>query len=140
MLNRRLFLSILLGLLLSSVIVIAQDDIPIQIETYILENGLEVILVQDNSAPTVAVDIWYDVGSNKDPQGRSGFAHLFEHMMFEGSAHVGSFEHGTLIEAVGGILNAYTDLEQTAYYNALPSNQLPLALWLEADRMSSLRV
>src|SRR5688572_1928297 len=103
MLNRRLFLAILFGLLLSSVLVIAQDDIPIQIETYTLENGLEVILVQDSSAPTVAVDIWYDVGSNKDPENRSGFAHLFEHMMFEGSAHVGPFEHGTLIESVGGI-------------------------------------
>ncbi|RMF80453.1 MAG: insulinase family protein [Chloroflexi bacterium] len=107
---------------------------------YTLGNGLEVILVEDHSAPTVAVDVWYDVGGAKDPEGRGGFAHLFEHMMFQGSAHLDKLEHGELVEQAGGRLNAYTAQEITAYWDALPSHQLPLGLWLEAERLSSLAV
>ncbi|MBC7811961.1 MAG: insulinase family protein, partial [Burkholderiales bacterium] len=124
------------------VITQAQDDeTSLDVIEYTLANGLEVILVEDHSAPTVAVDIWYRVGGANDPAGRSGFAHLFEHMMFQGSAHIGKGELDSLIEAVGGnIPNAYTDAEQTAYFQIVPSQQLPLALWVEADRMASLAV
>lgn len=118
----------------------AQSEQELNFEQYTLDNGLEVILVQDASAPTVAVDIWYNVGGANDPEGKSGFAHLFEHMMFEGSANLPEGGIDDLVTSAGGILNAYTDIDITAYYQALPSHQLPLALWLEADRMAGLPV
>lgn len=110
-------------------------------ETYQLANGLKVILVEKHSAPTVAVDIWYDVGGRmiqKDVC--SGFAHLFEHMMFQGSANVPKGEMDRMEESVGGSNNASTHIEYTNYYQMVPANQLPLALWLDADRMASLDV
>jgi zinc protease len=118
----------------------AQDETTLDITEFTLDNGLEVILVEDASAPTAAISLWYQVGGANDPEGRSGFAHLFEHMMFEGSAHVANGEFDTLLTRVGGQNNAYTDTEITGYYEVIPSNQLPLALWLEADRMASLDV
>jgi predicted Zn-dependent peptidase len=110
----------------------------IPIETFHLENGLFVTLSEDHTAPIVAVNLWYYVGSANEKTGRTGFAHLFEHMLFQGSEHVGSNEHFELIQRAGGTLNGSTWLERTNYYETVPSNQLALVLWLEADRMGNL--
>ncbi len=107
---------------------------------YRLDNGLRVILVEDNSVPIVTVNVWYDVGSANERTGRSGFAHLFEHMMFEGSKNVANDEHSSLIQRAGGTLNGTTDEDRTAYFETLPANRLNLGLWLEADRMRSLTI
>jgi predicted Zn-dependent peptidase len=103
-----------------------------------LDNGLGVVLVPDDRVPIVALSLWYRVGTSHEPQGRSGFAHLFEHMMFQGSANVGKAEHFEIVEAVGGRTNAYTLLDATVYNETLPSHYLELALWLEADRLATL--
>jgi len=105
-----------------------------------LPNGLRVVMSPDRTVPTVAVAVYYDVGSRNEVQGRSGFAHLFEHMMFEGSANVGKGEHIQLITNRGGSLNGTTNHDRTNYFETLPSNDLALGLWLEADRMRSLAV
>ncbi len=110
----------------------------IPVETYELDNGLFVTLSEDHTAPIVAVNLWYHVGSANERSGRTGFAHLFEHMLFQGSAHVGSNEHFELIQRAGGTLNGSTWLERTNYFETVPSHQLALALWLEADRMGDL--
>ena len=110
----------------------------IPIETFSLDNGLVVTLSQDNTAPIVAVNLWYHVGSANERTGRTGFAHLFEHMLFQGSEHVGANEHFELVQRAGGTLNGSTWLERTNYFETVPSNQLGLALWLEADRMGAL--
>ena len=103
-----------------------------------LDNGLLVTLSEDNTAPIVAVNLWYHVGSANERIGRTGFAHLFEHMLFQGSEHVGANEHFELVQRAGGTLNGSTWLERTNYFETVPSNQLALALWLEADRMGAL--
>jgi zinc protease len=104
-----------------------------------LENGLEVILSEDHRLPMVAVNLWYHVGAANEVAGRTGFAHLFEHMMFEGSKHVPTNAHNSLLEAAGASdINGSTDFDRTNYYETLPSNQLELALWLESDRMGYL--
>jgi len=110
----------------------------IPVETFQLDNGLFVSLSEDHTAPIVAVNLWYHVGSANERAGRTGFAHLFEHMLFQGSAHVGSNEHFELIQRAGGTLNGSTWLERTNYFETVPSNELALALWLEADRMGEL--
>jgi zinc protease len=110
----------------------------IPIETFRLANGLFVTLSEDHTAPIVAVNLWYHVGSAHERAGRTGFAHLFEHMLFQGSAHVGANEHFELIQRAGGTLNGSTWLERTNYFETVPSNQLALVLWLEADRMGGL--
>jgi len=110
----------------------------IPIETFRLPNGLSVVLSEDHTAPIVAVNLWYHVGSANEREGRTGFAHLFEHMLFQGSEHVGSNEHFELIQRAGGTLNGSTWLDRTNYFETVPSNQLALALWLEADRMGHL--
>ena len=110
----------------------------IPIETFRLDNGLLVTLSQDNTAPIVAVNLWYHVGSANEREGRTGFAHLFEHMLFQGSEHVEANEHFELVQRAGGTLNGSTWLERTNYFETVPSNQLELALWLEADRMGAL--
>src|SRR5580765_2237721 len=111
----------------------------IKYEKYTLKNGLEVILAEDHRLPLVAVDLWYHVGPANERAGRTGFAHLFEHMMFEGSLHVGSKEHDRYLEAAGASdINGTTDFDRTNYFETLPSNQLELALWLESDRMGYL--
>jgi zinc protease len=107
----------------------------IPIERHRLDNGLKIILSQDESAPIVAVNLWYNVGSRNEPRGLTGFAHLFEHMMFQGSEHVPKGGHFDLVERAGGSLNATTWFDRTNYYETLPAHQLELALWLEADRM-----
>jgi zinc protease len=118
----------------------AQDPARIAFETYTLSNGLKVILAPDRSSQVVAVDVWYDVGSRNEVRGRTGFAHLFEHMMFQGSANVKKAEHFQLVERAGGDMNGSTSEDRTNYYEALPSNRLNLGLWLEADRMRSLAI
>ncbi|HEX6630825.1 MAG TPA: pitrilysin family protein, partial [Gemmatimonadaceae bacterium] len=103
-----------------------------------LDNGLQVVLHRNTSLPLVAVNLWYHVGSKNERPGRTGFAHLFEHMLFQGSAHVGANEHFELVQRAGGTLNGSTWLDRTNYFETVPSNQLALALWLEADRMGNL--
>ena len=110
----------------------------VPIDTFRLPNGLFVVLSEDHSAPIVAVNLWYHVGSANERPGRTGFAHLFEHMLFQGSADVGVNEHFELIQRAGGTLNGSTWLDRTNYYETIPSNQLELALWLEANRMGRL--
>jgi zinc protease len=118
----------------------AQEPTPVRVQSYTLTNGLKVHFVEDHSAQVVAVNVWYDVGSRNERPGRTGFAHLFEHMMFQGSANVGKMEHGQLIERAGGEFNGSTQPDRTNYYNVVPSNRVNLALWLEADRMRSLAI
>lgn len=104
-------------------------------EKYKLENGLEVILYQDNSLPSIAVNIWYRVGSANEVKSKTGFAHLFEHMMFQSSENIPKEGHFHFIHEAGGNLNGSTSIDRTNYYETLPSNYLELALWLESDRM-----
>ncbi len=111
-------------------------QIPIATET--LANGLRVTYSEDHVAPLVAVNLWYHVGSANEREGRTGFAHLFEHMLFQGSANVEANEHFELVQRAGGTLNGSTWLDRTNYFETVPSNQLAIALWLEADRMGSL--
>ena len=103
-----------------------------------LANGLRVIVAEDHLAPVVAVNLWYDVGSKHEQPGRTGFAHLFEHVMFQGSKHVAKAEHIAIVQAAGGTMNGTTWLDRTNYFETLPAHQLELALWLEADRMATL--
>jgi zinc protease len=103
-----------------------------------LGNGLRVISSPDHGAPSVAVNLWYDVGSRDEEPGRTGFAHLFEHIMFQGSAHVGSGQHIALMQAAGASVNATTWFDRTNYFETLPTGGLDLALWLEADRLGTL--
>jgi zinc protease len=107
----------------------------LNLETYRLANGLRVVLNEDHSAPLVAVNLWYHVGSKNERVGRTGFAHLFEHMLFSGSEHVGNNEHFRHVQSVGGVLNGTTFFDRTNYFETLPSNYLALGLWLESDRM-----
>src|SRR6266436_3973472 len=107
---------------------------------YKLPNGLKVVISEDHVAPVVTVAVYYNVGFRVEPKGRTGFAHLFEHMMFQGSANVKKFEHAKLVEANGGNLNGHTDFDYTNYYETLPSNRVEMGLWLESDRMRSLDI
>src|SRR5262245_40657484 len=105
-----------------------------------IQNGLRVIVSEDHSAPTFSVAVTYNVGSRDERKGRTGVAHLFEHMMFKGSEQVGPGEHFTLIFNNGGSMNGTTNKDRTLYFDTLPANQLDLALFLEADRMWSLEI
>ncbi len=150
--RKNIYLLLLLPLLLSLALTgptLAQDpagdelnfeDYQLELVDYTLPNGLRVILAQDDSAPVVAVDIWYRVGGADDPENRSGFAHLFEHMMFEGSANVANGQWDKLLEQIGASHNAYTANDKTAFWTVAPANQLPRVLWMESDRMASLTV
>lgn len=113
---------------------------PLELDKFTLANGLRVVLNRDNAVPVVAVAVYYDVGSRNEREGRTGFAHLFEHMMFQGSANVKKAEHFQYIMKAGGTMNGTTSSERTNYFETLPASQLPLALWLESDRMRSLAV
>ena len=115
-------------------------DIPkLDVEKYTLPNGLEVILSEDHRVPLVGVDVWYHVGPAHEAPGRTGFAHLFEHMMFQGSKHIESDAHFKLLAGAGATgVNGTTDFDRTNYFETMPSNQLELALWLESDRMGYL--
>src|SRR5437868_3068360 len=123
--SRMLFLAIVLNL---------------PIVYYRLPNGLKVVVSENHTSPTVTVAVYYGVGFRVEPKGQTGFAHLFEHMMFQGSAHVKKFEHAKIVESVGGNLNGSTRLDYTDYYETLPAEAVETALWLEADRMRSLDV
>src|SRR5205823_5171557 len=105
-----------------------------------LKNGLRVILSEDHSAPTCSISVTYNVGSRDEREGRTGFAHLFEHMMFQGSENVGKGEHFILIQNNGGSMNGTTNADRTNYFETLPANQIDLGLFLEADRMRSLAI
>jgi zinc protease len=110
------------------------------IQQFTLDNGLRVVLNEDKSVPVVSVAVYYDVGSRNEREGRTGFAHLFEHMMFQGSENVPKAAHFQYISNAGGTMNGTTSSERTNYFETVPANQLPLALWLESDRMRSLKV
>ncbi len=112
----------------------------IPVEHTTLANGLRVVASPDRSAPVVTVGVYYQIGFRLEPQGRSGFAHLFEHMMFQGSENAGKMEHIRLINSSGGVLNGTTHYDITNYFEAVPSNALERVLWLEADRMRALKV
>ncbi|MEA2571375.1 MAG: hypothetical protein QOI24_3376 [Acidobacteriota bacterium] len=116
----------------------ASTEIPVTY--YRLPNGLKVVISESRVAPVATVAVYYGIGFRVEPQGRTGFAHLFEHMMFQGSANVKKFEHAKLVEAAGGQLNGSTRLDLTNYYETLPAESVETALWLEADRMRSLDV
>src|SRR4249919_1230427 len=105
-----------------------------------LPNGLNVVFLEDHSTPIVHVSVWYHVGSKNERPGRTGFAHFFEHMMFKGSKNVEPESHTSIIASVGGRSNAFTTEDETVFWQTLPSQYLPLALWLEADRMATLRI
>ena len=128
---------IVLSFLLCS-LVFAQYQIKIPYERYILSNGLNVILHEDHSTPTVSVNTWYHVGSAYEKAGRTGFAHLFEHLMFEGSGHVAEGNFDRFLEAVGGDNNASTNTDRTNYFEDVPVNALELCLYLDSDRMGYL--
>ncbi len=126
---------------IAAVSVLAQRTTPIKRVEFSdtrLKNGLRVIISEDHTAPVFAIAVNYDVGSRDERQGRTGFAHLFEHMMFKGSENVGPGEHPYLMFMYGGSMNGTTNKERTLYFEILPANQLDLALFLEADRMRSL--
>lgn len=110
-------------------------ELIIPYEKHVLKNGLTLVIHEDHSDPIVYVDVTYHVGSANEQEGRSGFAHFFEHMMFQGSEHVGDEQHFKIITEAGGTLNGSTSTDRTNYWEVLPSNQLETALWLESDRM-----
>ncbi len=112
----------------------------LHIVTQELPNGLRLVMVEDHDAPVINLQVWYHVGSKDEKPGRTGFAHLFEHLMFKGSAHVATEDHSRIIEAMGGFDNASTYTDMTVFWETFPSNYLERVLWLEADRMGSLNV
>ncbi|HEY8896726.1 MAG TPA: insulinase family protein, partial [Niastella sp.] len=114
------------------------NELVIPYEKYLLPNGLTVIVHEDHSDPIVQVDVTYHVGSAREQPGKSGFAHFFEHMMFQGSDHVKDEEHFKMVTDAGGTLNGSTNRDRTNYYETVPGNQLEKMLWLEADRMGFL--
>jgi zinc protease len=121
-------------------LVAAAPAAKIQFTDTTLKNGLRVIISEDHSAPSFSIVVNYNVGSRNEREGRTGFAHLFEHMMFKGSKNVEPESHTSIIASVGGRSNAFTTEDETVFWQTLPSHYLPLALWLEADRMATLRV
>jgi len=129
-------------LLLAPLTVLAQTParFNVPVEYFTLPNGLKVVVSEDRSAPVVLVEVMYNIGFRIEPKGRTGFAHLFEHMMFQGSTQVKKMEHVGIMQQAGGVVNGSTRLDYTNYFQALPSNALDVALWLEADRMKSLDV
>src|SRR6202789_3156408 len=118
----------------------AESDLHIPFEKYKLQNGLRVVLSRDTAVPVIAVYMIYDVGARSEEKGRTGFAHLFEHMMFEGSANIKKGEHFKYVQANGGSMNGSTHPDYTDFFETMPSNKLSLALWLESDRMKSLSI
>ncbi len=120
---------------------LAQVSLPrINFQQKVLPNGMRILSAVDHSSPTVAIQVWYHVGSKDDPAGRSGFAHLFEHIMFKATKNMKSEMMDRLTEDVGGFNNAFTNADVTVYYEVVPSNYLETLLWAEADRLSGLTV
>lgn len=118
----------------------ARQVYTVPVEYFTLPNGLRVVVSEDHASPVVLVEVMYNIGFRLEPRGRTGFAHLFEHMMFQGSANVKKMEHVSLLQQAGGVLNGSTRFDYTNYFQVAPSNALELTLWLEADRMRSLDV
>ena len=112
----------------------------LEYQRLVLPNGMVVILHQDRSTPITHVEIWYHVGAKNEKPGRTGFAHFFEHLMFKGSRNVEPEQHTSIIASIGGQANAYTNEDTTVFWQTIPSQYLPLILWMEADRMASLRI
>jgi predicted Zn-dependent peptidase len=139
-LHKTFFGATLLVALAGTALAQAGRSIHVDLKETRLANGLRVITVEDHNAPVIAVNVTYNVGSRNEKQGRTGFAHLFEHMMFQGSENVGKSEHFMLIQNNGGTMNGTTNEDRTNYFEALPANQLEMALYLESDRMRSLEV
>jgi zinc protease len=141
---------LLLAVLVAALVALAAPQSPpaktevrppqLRVVSHQLANGLRVLMVEDHAAPVTNLQVWYHVGSKDERPGRTGFAHLFEHLMFKGSAHVQPEQHSRIIEAVGGFDNAYTADDVTVYWETFPSNYLERVIWLEADRMGSLNV
>src|ERR1035438_7440005 len=125
------------SLLVSGAFLASGAGVTIPVESYQLKNGLRVILSPDHAVPVVTVYLIYNVGARSEEKGRTGFAHLFEHMMFEGSANAPKGAHFGTVESNGGTLNGSTHPDFTDYFEVLPSNKLATALWLESDRMRS---
>jgi len=138
----RLLVKALVTLLFASLLFtsVHAKSLNVPVVYYKLPNGLKVVISEDHIAPVVTVAVYYNVGFRLEPKGRTGFAHLFEHMMFQGSANVKKFEHAKFVEANGGSLNGHTDFDYTNYYQTLPSNRVEMGLWLESDRMRSLDI
>src|SRR5216110_267080 len=141
---RRRF-AVVVGLLLALGVAAATPEAAVrpptlQYQIMTLPNGLRVILSEDHSTPIVHVSVWYHVGSKNEKPGRTGFAHLFEHMMFKGSKNVDPEAHTSMISSVGGQSNAYTTDDETVFWETVPAQYLPMVLWLEADRMATLRI
>ncbi|MEN8191749.1 MAG: pitrilysin family protein [Bacteroidota bacterium] len=132
--------SIILFLIFTLAINLSSQQREIEFEEYDLENGLHVILHQDDSTPIVAVSVFYHVGSKNEQADRTGFAHFFEHLMFEGTKNIPTGEYHKIVSSNGGANNATTDFDRTYYYEILPSNQLALGLWLESERMLHLKI
>src|SRR5881394_4655651 len=128
----------LVGLAISTLA--AAQEVKVDFTEETLDNGLHVIYAPLHQAPVVHVRVFYHVGSRDERADRQGFAHMFEHMMFRGSAHVKPEQHMKLINMVGGNCNAFTSFDETVYVNTLPANHLEMALYLEADRMASFKV
>ncbi len=134
------FLTIITYIMFITTSELSTQTAKIEFEEFDLANGLHIILHKDNTNPIVSVDIWYHVGAKDEDPGRTGFAHLFEHMMFQGSGNVKKTEHFNYIQNAGGTLNGTTNQDRTNYFETAPSNQLELLLWLESDRMATLQV
>jgi zinc protease len=134
----RFFMSLLLFLLFQTAA--PSQPKPIEYKETTLPNGLRVITHEDHSTPVTNVQVWYHVGSKDEKAGRTGFAHLFEHLMFKGSAHIKPEEHDKIITNAGGVSNAYTQDDVTVYWETFPANYLEKVLWMEADRMTTLNV
>jgi predicted Zn-dependent peptidase len=137
--TRNLALLVAMALALSSAQGRAQG-FKVPVEYFTLPNGLKVVVSEDHTAPVALVEVIYNIGFRVEPRGRTGFAHLFEHMMFQGSAQVKKMEHVALMQEAGGVVNGSTRFDYTNYFEALPANGLERAVWLEADRMRSLDV
>lgn len=129
-----------LFVLLAGALLVQAAEFRIPVEKYKLKNGMRVILSRDSSVPVVTIYVIYGVGARSEEKGRTGFAHLFEHMMFQGSANAPKGMHFKLVESNGGSLNGSTHPDYTDYFEVLPSNKLPVGLWLESDRMRSLAI
>ena len=131
---------LLLASVTAALVSAAGNEVHIPFEKYKLQNGMRVVLSRNTAVPVVAVYVIYDVGARAEEKGRTGFAHLFEHMMFQGSANVAKGEHFKYVESNGGSMNGSTHPDFTDYFETMPSNKLGLALWLESDRMRSLAI
>src|SRR5437868_2158574 len=133
--THKLFLPLMMALL-----PVALWSQSVNFKEYKLKNGLRVILSEDHNAPTYSIAVTYNAGSRDEKAGRTGFAHLFEHMMFQGSENVGKGEHLIIVENNGGNVNGNTTTDRTQYFETLPANQMDLGLFIEADRMRSLAI